>query len=132
MEYFLVILAFIGLLFSGYAYLVKWKWQSNKKYKPWCDISDKVSCTKAFSSTYGFILGISNSLYGIFFYALIAFLAFQDKVVDVFILSLVAVCLSAYLSYLSYVKVRNVCVVCTAIYLLNLLFLAVSGYALFA
>ncbi len=119
------ILSVIGFLLSFYAYSVEKK-LGNKNYKPVCDISRNISCTKAFSSRYGKLLGKSNSFFGMFFYLAICFLSLLNLANYIFFLSAFAVVGSFYLAYISYVKLRTFCLICTSIYLVNLLLLFFS------
>ena len=92
------ILIIVGLLLSIYALYVE-RHRKNR-YKPICDVSDKVSCTKAFESKYGKTLGISNSIHGIIFFVLVFILTIYEKIDYIFYLSFLAVLFSVYLIYL--------------------------------
>lgn len=120
------IISIIGLLLSIYALYVERKNKREKLYKPICDISDKISCTKAFSSPYGKFIGLPNSLMGIIFYLIVIALAFYNQTQHLLYLSIVAMLGSLYLAYTSYIKMKNFCLVCSAIYLVNLLLLIFS------
>ncbi|MEK6880992.1 MAG: vitamin K epoxide reductase family protein [Nanoarchaeota archaeon] len=67
----IIILAILGAILSIYSYVVEKKAEKSKEYKSICDINDKVSCTAAFTSSYGKILGIKNSIWGMGFYIFI-------------------------------------------------------------
>ena len=121
----ITILAIIGLLLSIYALYVGKK-SSEKHYKAACDINDKISCTKAFSSSYGKILGISNSVFGIIFYIIILILNALDNIQVIFYLAVISVIGSIYLAYISYIKLKILCIVCSSIYLVNILLLIFS------
>lgn len=133
----IVLLASLGFLLSCYALYVRWRVENARRtdhprrtdaavYKPLCDISDRISCTKAFLSKAGLTGGLPNPLYGIFFYPFIALLAYDNLPQMLFWASLIAVLVSVYLAYVSYVKQKNFCVVCTAIYLINILLVLFS------
>ena len=122
----LMILAAIGLVLSVYAYYVGKKAKSEKKYTALCDINDKISCSKAFTSKYGSHFGISNTIFGSFFYALVFVLALYNLTSWVFYLSVLAVLGTVYLAYLLYVKVKSFCLVCSSIYIINILLLIFS------
>lgn len=115
----LIQIAFIGLLLSIYAYVVESR-AKQKGYKPICDINDRMSCTKAFTSGYGKMIGVSNSLIGICFYLLIIVLSQTQFNRIIFIMATLSLVGTLYLAYISYIKMRNFCIVCTAIYLVNL------------
>lgn len=118
MEY-KIIIPIIGLILSIYAYYVEFKIK-NKKYKAGCDINAKISCSKAFSSSYGKLIGVSNSLIGIFFYILIIIL-FYIKLELIFYFALFSVIGSIYLAYLQFFKIKSFCLVCSSIYFINIL-----------
>ena len=123
----MIIVAVIGVLLSLYAYYVEKKHEKNKNYKALCDITDKSSCSAAFSSKYGKLLGVSNSLLGIVFYIIIIILSYTYKEFILY-LAILSVLGSVYLAYIQYAKIRNFCLVCTAIYLVNILLLMFSVY----
>ena len=120
------ITAFIGLLFSAYALYVEKKTKKSTSYKAACDISDNISCTKAFKSKYAKMAGMPNSFYGILFYILIIILTWYNNIMIILFLSVFAVIGTLYLAYISYFKLKNLCVVCTSIYLINFLLLTLS------
>ena len=120
------ILAIIGFWLSFYAYYVEKSASKNKNYKPVCDISKEISCTKAFTSKYRKLLGKSNSFFGMFFYPVVYFLFSLNFFSLVFLLSILSALGSVYPAYLSYVKLKTFCLVCTSIYLINFLLLFFS------
>ncbi|MBI1972459.1 vitamin K epoxide reductase family protein [Candidatus Woesearchaeota archaeon] len=119
----LQILAVLGFVVSLYAYGVERKAKQNAAYKAICDIKESMSCTKAFTSPYGKILGVSNAVGGLFFYALLFVLTLFGFRQYLFYLTLASFFGTMYLAYVSYVKMRNFCVICHIIYLINLLLL---------
>ncbi len=119
------ILAIIGFWLSFYAYYVEKK-SARENYKPVCDISKEISCTKAFLSRYGKLFGKSNSLFGMLFYPVIFALSSLNLFNYSFFLSIFSVLGSLYLAYISYMKLKTFCLVCTSIYLINLLLLFFS------
>jgi len=122
----LEILSIIGILLSVYAFYVEKKTLKSKEYKAVCDINDAISCSKAFSSKYGHTLGISNSVYGFFFYIVVILLAFYSQMNYVFYLSILSLIFSVYLAYNLYFKLKDFCLVCTGIYIVNILILIFS------
>ena len=126
-----VILIIIGFLLSAYSFYVVKKMKKEKNYKAVCDISDRVSCTRAFSSKYGEIFGLSNTIYGMIFYAIIFILALFGFINYIFYLSIFSVIGSIYLAYVLYFKLHNLCLVCHGIYLVNLLLLIFSYVKVF-
>src|SRR3989344_5015008 len=103
-----VILPILGLVLSLYAIYVKYKLNS-PSYRPWCDINNHISCSKAFKSGYGSIAGIPNPYVGVIFYLFILIMPEYA-----FFPAAIAITFSLYLAYISYVKQKNFCVVCTA------------------
>lgn len=126
METMIRFLTLLALILSIYAYRVVSKTKKYKKYKPLCDISKNISCTKAFFSKEGSLTGIPNPIIGILFYSLLFLLAALSKYNLIFILSIPAVLGSIYFSYISYFKQRNFCLICSTIYIINILILVQS------
>jgi len=115
----IVPLALIGLALSAYALLVV-KRHARNGYKPLCDITANISCSKAFLSEQGRMLGIHNAWYGIAFYASIIILHSSSYPTAVLTLVTLGALRSVQLAYVSYVVQKNFCVVCTLTYLVNL------------
>ena len=128
----ILVLSFLGLLISIYATIVRHKSKNNRKYKPICDFKENISCTGAFSSKYGKLIGVSNSIVGIVFYLLVLILSYLGFTKYILYLSLFAFIGSLYLGYLSYFKLKNFCFVCTAIYIINFLLLITSYFIFLA
>jgi len=63
-----LILSIIGFVISFYAMNVVYKLNKNENYKPWCDFSDSVSCSRAFLSRFGRGFGLPNPFVGIVYY----------------------------------------------------------------
>ncbi len=122
----ITMLSAIGLLLSIYALYIEIKLSRNKKYKPLCDLSDKISCSKNFTSKDAAALLIPNSLFGIFFYIAISTLSYLKQVNYIFYLSIPAFIFTLYLAYSSFIKLRNFCIVCTFVYAINILILLLS------
>ena len=86
----ILILAFIGYLLSAYAFYIEKRKEKEERYKAVCDIGESASCTKAFTSEYGKMFGISNSIYGMLFYVLIFILALLNFGNYIFYLSVLS------------------------------------------
>jgi vitamin-K-epoxide reductase (warfarin-sensitive) len=127
----LFILATIGLALSFYALHVEQYAGRKKGYQAVCDINEELSCTRAFTSDYGQTWGVSNAVYGVFFYLIVLMLSIANESGYILVLSLCAVIGSMYLAYVQYGKLKTLCVVCTAIYLVNILLLIFSFRAAF-
>jgi len=119
MNIVVLILAGVGLVVSLYAYMMEKKIQENSSYKPSCDITNKISCSRALNSPYSKTLGISNTIIGMAYYVfiLIAELFSLSMLVS---LSVIAGAIATlFLAYVLYVKVKSYCLVCTTIYIIN-------------
>lgn len=122
----IVVIASLGLVISAYAYFVEQKMKQDHTYKPMCDISDRISCSKPFASRYGALLGVANSLVSAFFYLVIILLAFLGMKKLIFLVAIVACCASLVFAYILFVKIRVFCVVCFSIYVIDGLLLWLS------
>ena len=122
----LVLLAILGFILSVYGNYIEKKSSLSKKYKAFCDVNERVSCSKAFSSSFGKQFGISNTIWGMIFYALVVILAFLGAFNLVFYLSVVSLIGSAYLAYVLYFKLKNFCMICNIIYVVNILLFVLS------
>lgn len=120
----IVIISIIGVLLSVYAYYVERK-NKDKDYRAICDVSDKISCSKALTSSYGKLIGVSNSLIGILFYIFIIVLNYTYFNLIIYF-ALGSVIGSAYLGYLQFFKLKSFCFVCSSIYIVNILLLVFS------
>lgn len=124
-----LVLALLGLGLSWYAFHVAQFAGTKKGYHPLCDINEKSSCSKAFTSEYGKTLGMFNGEWGMLFYTILVVLALLGEIQWMFLLACLSVIGSLYLAYILYFKVKTFCVVCTSVYITNLLF-ALSTYLL--
>jgi len=118
--------AIIGVLVSMYAWQTERAFAKDPSHKALCDINDRMSCSRAFTSTYGRIAGISNALLGTGFFLVFLGLTFLLSPRSLIILAGLSVLGSLILAYFSYVKMRNFCIVCSVIYLINILLLLFS------
>lgn len=119
----IVLLAVLGLCISIYTYLTEERVKQDPTFKPVCDLSDRVSCTKAMNSAYGKLFFVSNAIAGIAFYSGMIVLAIIGAT-KLVLLGAVASCVaSCVLAYLLYVKVQTVCILCTSLYIINFLML---------
>lgn len=119
-------LAIIGILLSFYTLYVECKLGQNKNYKAVCDINNRMSCTKTFSSKYGKTFGISNAYPGLSFYGLIVLMILYRQTDFLLLITGLGVLFSLYLAYILYFKVKHFCLVCHGIYLVNILLLVFS------
>jgi len=127
---FIIILASIGLAISMYSYLIEQKLKKEPNYKPACDLSDKISCTKPMRSQYTNLLYFSNALIGAFQYAVIIALAYFH-LTHLLLLAAIANCIASVgLAYLLYFKIRSFCLLCVSLYIVNFLILVLVLYKL--
>lgn len=113
-------LGFLGLCISVYARLVEKRIQK-AGYKPFCDISDAVSCSRMIESPYSKMFGISLSLSGIAFYLIIMTLAALNSWSLLQYFSFTALLISIILAYLMYFKINVICPLCVSLYIINFL-----------
>ncbi len=121
MSPFFPLVSAVGFAVSVYAFYVRRKLLRDSSYKPSCDISDHISCSKAFGSRYSKTMGIPNALAGGLYYVAMFILFFFEPLRKYLVyLTLPAVAFSLYLAYISYFRQRNLCLVCTFTYLINI------------
>jgi len=126
-------LASIGIALSFYALYVEYKSSLDSSYVAMCDISEKMACSKVFSSPYGRVFkyhGLSwldapNALFGVLFYLmLLGFNAYSGNgrlvVNTMLLLAVLSLLLSAYLGYVLYFILDDFCVVCISTYMVNI------------
>lgn len=123
----LMLLACIGLALSAYGLFIEYNLQRNPSYKPMCDVSDYVSCSKPLSSSYSSLFIVSNTVAGLVFYALIFIFALFEYTTLIFYASCGAMLVSFVLAYLLFVKIKAFCLLCTALYVVNV-GLLISSY----
>ena len=123
----LQIFVIIGFILSVYSFYTEKRIRLNSNYRPLWDISEKISCSKAFSSKYSHLFFLPNSFYGIIFYFALFFLSFQYLQI-IQLLSILAVAFSLVLAYFSIFKLGTYCVVCNATYLVNIILLIAAFY----
>lgn len=122
----IMILAFLGMAISLYTNILEQKIKKMPSYKPMCDLSDTISCTKPMKSEYASIFYISNAWLAFAFYVLVfVFVALQlPKLV---LITVIIGCLvSCYFAYLLYFKIKALCLLCTSMYVINALLLFFS------
>ena len=121
----IIILTVIGFFISLYAYIVERKIKTEPQYKPFCDFSDIVSCSKPLASKYAQLFYISNSIAGMIFYLLIALLAVIQAPKLLLVATSGGMIMTLILAYILYVNIKSFCLICTSIYLVNsLLFIS--------
>ncbi len=115
-----LIIALIGLAISIYGIKVEQSIQENKFYKPACDISNKISCSRPMLSEYNKMLGISNIWACALYYCVIIASTFMELPILPLILSIVGCAVSVVFAYILYFKIHSFCLICTSLYAINI------------
>lgn len=114
------VLCALGLLLSIYSLFTLSQKKRKTEYKSFCDINEKASCTKAFSSKYGSHFGVPNGVWGILFYITLGVSNYLEQTLALVTFSSFGLISSFYLAYVLVSKVKTWCVVCITIYGINL------------
>ncbi len=120
------IVAVIGFCISLYTYLLEKKVKENPDFKPACDLSDRVSCTKPMFSPYANLFYFSNALVGMAYYFLIVVLALLHAPTLLVIATIGGFIVSCILGYFLYFKIKSLCILCTSMYIINLILLVLA------
>jgi len=141
-----LLLSLGGVALSLYAYYVEVMMEasaaSGGDYEALCDVSEKVSCTKVFNTSFARGFGVVDKIvgadhwlnqpspvYGVIFYAVMIFLGLFNVLffmkIQIF-LAVLSNLSSVYLGYLLVYVIDSVCVVCVATYGVNFLLLVSS------
>lgn len=127
----IMLLAFIGFFISLYSfYLEKVLKRGIVTEKPFCDISDTVSCSKPLLSRYNTIFFAPNSILGMLFYTLVFICAWYEANFLVFLLSAAGLIATLILAYVLFFKIRSLCILCLSIYIVNIVLFMISFAAL--
>ncbi len=121
----IIILAVLGFVISAYTYATERKLKQVPGYKPFCDISDRISCTKPMKSQYAYLY-FSLASIGMAFYVAVAIFALFDATKLLLLASFAAALVSCALAYILYVKIKSLCILCTSLYVINFLLLFFS------
>lgn len=122
----IVLIASVGLLISAYAFFIEQKIKQYPNYKPFCDISENISCTKRIKSSSRQLFRMSDSITGMLFYAFIIFLTWTNYVTLIFYAALAAGFISLYLAYILFTEIKSFCLLCVSIYVINILLIITS------
>ena len=128
MMFMILILGTLGFGISLYAYITEQKVKLNPAYKPVCDLSDRISCSKPMKSPYATIFFLSNAVVALFFYMLIVILALLNATKLIMIAATVSCIVSCGLAYLLFFKIKSLCILCTSLYIINFLLLICSMF----
>lgn len=116
----IILLAVIGFAVSLYTYITEQKIKNEPDFKPVCDISDRISCTKVMKSEYSNLFFFSNAGVGMLFYVVMIILALIPAPKLMLLAAFASVTVSAILAYILYFKIKSVCLLCTSLYVINL------------
>ena len=114
-------LAILGFCLSVYSYLVETRLKKDSSYKPACDLSDKISCSKPFLSKYSKLYYFSTSIFGLGFYTALFFASLFGLTNLLILLSFVGMTTTIFLAFILYREIKSFCLICTAIYIINIL-----------
>jgi uncharacterized membrane protein len=114
-----IIISLVGLAISAYGIIVERKIQQDALYKPACDISAMVSCSRAFLSPYGKMLGISNIWAAACYYLAMIAVGLMGYTLLALLISIAGVCVSVAFAYILYFKIKSLCPICTSLYVVN-------------
>lgn len=130
MIHIIVGLACVGLISALYGLFVERTLKENKDYKPVCDISDRVSCTRPMLSSYANMFGISNSALCALYYVSIMLIAFWGNTHVLFLMTSIGMLATLFFAYILYFKIKSFCLICTMMYLINLALISICYYNL--
>ena len=120
MKLLIILLSFIGFCVSLYAYFIGQNLKKDPSYKPACNISDTISCTKPIEGPYGTLLGFSNSILGLIYYPLMVLLVLFGNNASLLLLATGSLMLTLYLAYVLLSKIKALCLICLTIYAVNI------------
>lgn len=124
----LFITSLIGFFIALYFYMTEQRLKRNKGFRPACDITQRVSCTKVIKSRYGHMYSVSNAAIGLVFYTIVCLCAYFEWLRAALVITAIGCVVSLVLAYLIYVRERLYCLLCTALYLINIFLLVVCIY----
>ena len=135
----LIILALLGLAASLASATTHYRLMENPAASSFCDVNSTVSCTQAYLSPYGSLLGVPVALFGVLYFAVILALAAlggrRTPAVGarvpsyIFALSIVGTLFVLYLGSASFFVLKAVCLLCATTYLATIAILVVSARA---
>ena len=135
----MIVFALAGLLASAASAWVHHQLLTQPGYTSVCDINATFSCTQAYLSPYGTLLGVPVAILGAIWFALVLAVlvaapggtpAFRENVAAyVFALSTAGLAVVLYLAYASFFILNALCVLCIASYIAVIGLFIVSGAA---
>ncbi len=118
MDIYVMLTAAFGLLICLWGTVLDLKVQANPEFKAACDFSEKSSCTKTLKSRYSRLLfGVSNTYFGIAFFAIVLVLAYLGGYQNIiFYSSAISTLITGWLFVLIYLKQKNYCSLCFVLF----------------
>lgn len=135
----LLAFALLGLGASTISSYVHYQLLTDPSYTSFCDVNASVSCTQAYLSQYGSVMGVPVAIAGVIFFAVAAVLAGvagsaasrarENAAGYVFLLSTIGLAFALYLAWASYVVLGVFCILCAITYVSVIGLFVVSGGA---
>ncbi|MEO6212126.1 MAG: vitamin K epoxide reductase family protein [Vicinamibacterales bacterium] len=135
----LLVFALLGLGASSVSSYVHYKLVTEPQYASFCDVSATVSCTEAYLSRYGSVMGVPVALGGVIFFATILVFAAlvgrptsssrENAPAYIFALSTLGLAFTLYLGWSSYVVLKIFCILCAITYVSVIAIFIISGGA---
>jgi uncharacterized membrane protein/protein-disulfide isomerase len=131
-------LTLLGLVASAAATWVHYRLLLHPGYVSVCDVSATVSCTEAYLSPYGSLVGVPVALLGLLWFVLVLALlvaprwlvAPETVPTYLFALSTIGLAVVLYLAYGSFVVLKTVCPLCVPTYVAVVGLFLISGGAM--
>jgi uncharacterized membrane protein/protein-disulfide isomerase len=125
-RWIILTLALIGLGFATYSAFVHYKILTDPTYSSPCDINATFNCSQVYLSPYGSVAGVPVALAGVFWFGLVALIAFAATPGQksaglpggsyLFALATIGLAVVLYLGYTSWFVLKHLCVLCLGTY----------------
>lgn len=135
----LLVFATLGLGASAVSSYVHYQLLTQPGYTSFCDVSERVSCTDAYTSRFGSLAGVPVALGGVVFFALVIVLVVfarrpgstlrETAPAYIFALSTVALAFVLYLAWAAFFILKAVCLLCAGTYVAVIAIFIISGGA---
>ena len=122
----ITLLAGAGLLAAAISSYMHLQLVSDPSYTSFCDISDTVSCTQLYQSSYGSVAGVPVALGGVLWFGVVLLLVFADSArttgssenIAAYLLvwSTVGLSVAMYMAYASVFVLQTLCLLCVVVY----------------
>ena len=138
-RWIILTLALIGLGFATYSAFVHYKILTDPTYSSPCDINATFNCSQVYLSPYGSVAGVPVALAGVFWFGLVALVAFASTPGEksagfpggsyLFALATIGLAVVLYLGYTSWFVLKHLCVLCLGTYVSVIGIFIASGSA---